>query len=96
MMSSSGTRPTCVPPRADLRAQQGTEKAIDEHGFGTIKDALAPILALLDPPRRRGVTVRAGRRHSLLVLRICAASQRHLGHPLDGCDPELLRVIVEE
>ncbi len=88
---------------APQREGTPTEKATVERGFGTIKNALAPILALLDrlaaavpqlqhPQLAQSVA-------TLLVatfLRVYAAGRRHLGHPLDGRDPEVLRAIVEE
>jgi hypothetical protein len=88
---------------APQREGTPTEKATVERGFATLKNALAPILALLDrlaaavpqlqqPQLAQGVA-------TLLVatfLRVYAAGRRHLGHPLDGRDPELLRAIVEE
>jgi hypothetical protein len=88
---------------APQREGTPTEKATVERGFGTLKNALAPILALLDrvaaavpqlqqPQLAKGVA-------TLLVatfLRVYAAGRRHLGHPLDGRDPDVLRAIVEE
>jgi hypothetical protein len=88
---------------APQREGAPTEKATVERGFGTIKNALAPILALLDrvavavpslsqPALAKGLA-------TLLVatyLRVYAAGRRHLGHPLDGHDPDVLRAIVEE
>jgi hypothetical protein len=88
---------------APQREGTPTEKATVERGFGTIKNALAPILALLD---RVGAAVPqlqqpllAKHVATLLVatfLRVYAAGRRHLGHPLDGHDPDVLRTIVEE
>jgi hypothetical protein len=88
---------------APQREGTPTEKATVERGFGTIKNALAPIFAVLDrlaaavpqlqrPPLAQSVA-------TLLVatfLRVYAAGRRHLGHPLDGHDPDVLRAIVEE
>lgn len=80
-----------------------TEKATVERGFGTLKNALAPILALLDRVATAVPTLQQPRlaQHvaTLLVatfLRVYAAGRRHLGHPLDGHDPDVLRAIVEE
>ena len=88
---------------APQREGTPTEKATVERGFGTVKNAAAPILALLDrvaaavpqlqqPQLAKSVA-------TLLVatfLRVYAAGRRHLGHPLDGHDPDVLRAIVEE
>jgi hypothetical protein len=88
---------------APQREGTPTEKATVERGFGTIKNALAPLLdvlnrvaaavpALCQPALARHVA-------TLLVatfLRVYAAGRRHLGHPLDGQDPDVLRAIVEE
>lgn len=88
---------------APQREGTPTEKATVERGFATVKNALAPILALLErvaaavpqlqqPQLAKGVA-------TLLVatfLRVYAAGRRHLGHPLDGRDPDVLRAIVEE
>ena len=88
---------------APQREGTPTEKATVERGFGTVKNALAPILDVLNrvagavPSLRQPVLAR----HiaTLLVatfLRVYAAGRRHLGHPLDGQDPDVLRAIVEE
>ena len=88
---------------APQREGTPTEKATVERGFATLKNALAPILGLLErvavavpalqqPQLANGVA-------TLLVatfLRVYAAGRRHLGHPLDGHDPDVLRAIVEE
>lgn len=88
---------------APQREGTPTEKATVERGFATVKNALSPILALLDrlavalpqlqqPKLAKSVA-------TLLVatfLRVYAAGRRHLGHPLDGQDPEVLRAIVEQ
>jgi len=88
---------------APQREGTPTEKATVERGFGTIKNALAPILVLLDrvaaavPSLHQPVLARHVA--TLLVatfLRVYAAGRRHLGHPLDGQDPDALRAIVEE
>lgn len=80
-----------------------TAKATVERGFGTIKNALAPILTLLDRVAAAVPSLQQPKlaRHvaTLLVatfLRVYAAGRRHLGHPLDGHDPAVLRAIVEE
>lgn len=80
-----------------------TEKATVERAFLTVKDALAP---LLDFTNRLAAAVPALRRADLakpigtlliaVFLRVYAAGRRHLGHPLDGHDPEALRAIVEQ
>jgi hypothetical protein len=88
---------------APQREGTPTAKATVERGFGTIKRALAPILELLNrvagavPSLRRPELARHAA--TLLVatfLRVYAAGRRHLGHPLDGQDPDVLRAIVEE
>jgi hypothetical protein len=88
---------------APQREGTPTEKATVERGFGTLKNALAPILALLDRVASAVPSLRQPElaRHAaaLLVatfLRVYAAGRRHLGHPLDGHDPDALRAIVEE
>jgi hypothetical protein len=80
-----------------------TEKATVERGFGTIKNALSPLLDVLNRVAGAVPTLRHPElaRHvaTLLVatfLRVYAAGRRHLGHPLDGKDPDVLRAIVEE
>lgn len=88
---------------APQREGTPTEKATVERGFGTIKNALAPVLDVLN--RVAGAVpalcqpVLARHVATLLVatfLRVYAAGRRHLGHPLDGQDPDVLRTIVEE
>ena len=88
---------------APQREGAPTEKATVERGFATVKNALSPVLALLNrlavalpqlqqPQLAKSVA-------TLLVatfLRVYAAGRRHLGHPLDGQDPEVLRAIVEQ
>lgn len=88
---------------APQREGTPTEKATVERGFATIKNALSPILALLD---RLAVALPQLQRPQLATsvatllvatfLRVYAAGRRHLGHPLDGQDPEVLRAIVEQ
>jgi hypothetical protein len=88
---------------APQREGTPTEKATVERGFATVKNALSPILALLDrlavalPQLQRPQLAKSVA--TLLVatfLRVYAAGRRHLGHPLDGQDPEALRAIVEQ
>ncbi len=88
---------------APQREGTPTEKATVERGFGTIKNALAPLLDVLNrvagaiPALQQPVLARHVA--TLLVatfLRVYAAGRRHLGHPLDGQDPDVLRTIVEE
>jgi hypothetical protein len=80
-----------------------TEKATVERAFATVKQALAPLLALTDrlaaaaPALRRPDLARTV--GTLLVatfLRVYVAGRRHLSHPLEGKDPDVLRAIVEE
>jgi hypothetical protein len=88
---------------APQREATPTAKATVERGFGTIKQALAPIFDVLN---RIATAVPALcqpslARHAatLLVatyLRVYAAGRCHLGHPLEGQDPNVLRAIVEE
>ena len=88
---------------APQREGTPTEKATVERGFATVKNALSPILALLD---RLAVALPQLQRPQLATsvatllvatfLRVYAAGRRHLGHPLDGKDPEVLRAIVEQ
>ena len=88
---------------APQREATPTEKATVERGFGTVKTALAPIFDVLNriataaPVLRQPVLARHVA--TLLVatfLRVYAAGRRHLGHPLDGQDPDVLRTIVED
>jgi hypothetical protein len=88
---------------APQREGAPTEKATVERGFGTVKAALAPVFDVLNriaaavPVLRQPVLARHVA--TLLVatfLRVYAAGRRHLGHPLDGHDPEVLRAIVED
>lgn len=88
---------------APQREGTPTEKATVERGFGTVKTALEPIFGVLNriataaPALRQPVLARHVA--TLLVatfLRVYAAGRRHLGHPLDGQDPDVLRAIVEE
>lgn len=80
-----------------------TEKATVERAWGTVKSALAPLLGLTNrvaaarPELRRPDIARA--LGTLLVatfLRVYIAGRRHLAHPLEGRDPDVLRAIVEE
>lgn len=88
---------------APQREGAPTEKATVERGFGTVKTALTPIFDVLNriatavPSLRQPVLARHVA--TLLVatfLRVYAAGRRHLGHPLEGQDPDVLRAIVEE
>jgi hypothetical protein len=88
---------------APQREGTPTAKATVERAFGTVKDALAPILGLLDRAADAVPSLKqpllAQHVATLLVaifLRVYAAGRRHLGHPLDGQDPDVLRTIVEE
>jgi transposase InsO family protein len=88
---------------APQREGTPTEKATVERGFGTLKNALAPIFDVLNriaaavPELRRPVLARHVA--TLLVatyLRVYAVGRCHLRHPLDGQDPDVLRAVVEE
>ncbi len=88
---------------APQREGTPTAKATVERAFGTVKDALAPILGLLDRTAAAVPSLKqpllAQHIATLLVavfLRVYAAGRRHLNHPLDGQDPDVLRTIVEE
>jgi len=88
---------------APQREGTPTEKATVERGFGTVKNALAPLLGLLNrvaeavPALRRSDLARlVGKLLVATFLGVYAAGRRHLGHPLDGNDPDVLRVIVAE
>jgi hypothetical protein len=88
---------------APQREGAPTEKATVERGFATVKNALAPIFDVLNRIAASVPTFRQPdlARHvaTLLVatfLRVYAAGRRHLCHPLDGQDPDVLRAIVEE
>ena len=74
-----------------------TEKAPLERAWGTIKRALAPLLALTDraatvvPQLRSPALARATLTLLLGVyLRVYSGGRRHLGHPLEGLDPAAL------
>jgi len=80
-----------------------TEKATVERAFGTVKGALAPLLdltnrladaipALRSPELARNV----GTLLCAIFLRVYIAGRRHVGHPLAGHDPEVLRAIIAE
>jgi hypothetical protein len=88
---------------APQREGAPTEKATVERGFCTIKTALTPIFGVLNriaaavPALRQPILARHVA--TLLVatfLRVYAAGRRHLGHPLEGQDPDVLRAIVED
>jgi hypothetical protein len=88
---------------APQREGTPTEKATVERGFATVKNALTPIFDVLNRIAAAAPTLRQPvlARHvaTLLVatfLRVYAAGRRHLGHPLEGQDPDVLRVIIEE
>jgi hypothetical protein len=88
---------------APQREGTPTAKATVERGFGTVKNALAPIVDLLNRIAAAAPSLRqpllAKHVATLLVatfLRVYAAGRRHLGHPLDGHDPDVLRTIIEE
>jgi hypothetical protein len=68
---------------APQREGAPTEKATVERGVATVKNALAPLFDVLN-------------RVAAAFLRVYAAGRRHLGHPLDGQDPGVLRAIVED
>jgi hypothetical protein len=78
-----------------------TDKATLERAWGTVKQALAPLLTLTDraavavPALRNPALARAAL--SLLLgvfLRVYAGGRRHLGHPLEGHDPAALADVV--
>jgi hypothetical protein len=88
---------------APQREGAPTEKATVERGFATVKNALAPLFDVLNrvaaavPSLQQPVLARHVA--TLLVatfLRVYAAGRRHLGHPLEGQDPDVLRTIVED
>jgi hypothetical protein len=88
---------------APQREGAPTEKATVERGFCTVKTALAPIFGVLNriaaavPALRQPVLARhVATLFVATFLRVYAAGRRHLGHPLDGQDPDVLRTIVEE
>jgi hypothetical protein len=93
--SASSTRRSARPRRR--------QRPTVERGFGTVKNALAPIFGVLNQvaaavpalcqPRLAWYVA------TLLVatyLRVYAAGRSHLGHPLEGKDPDVLCAIVEE
>lgn len=78
-----------------------TEKAPLERAWGTIKRALAPLLALTDrvaatvPQLRSPALARAAVTLLLGVyLRVYNGGRRHLGHPLEAHDPAALEDAV--
>ena len=88
---------------APQREGTPTEKATVERGFGTIKNALAPIFDVLNriaaavPELRRPVLARhVATLFVATYLRVYAVGRCHLRHPLDGQDPDVLRAVVEE
>ena len=88
---------------APQREGTPTEKATVERGFGTVKNAIEPLLALLNrlaeavPVLRRADLARhVGTLLVATFLRVYLAGRRHVGHPLAGQDPDVLRAIVEQ
>jgi hypothetical protein len=88
---------------APQREGTPTEKATVERGFGTVKNAIAPVLELsnrladaVPALRRPDLATHLGKLLVATFLRVYLAGRRHLGHPLDGQDPDMLRAIVEE
>jgi len=80
-----------------------TQKATVERAFHTGKSALAPLLNLTNrlaeafPQLQKPDLARhLGTLLFAVFLRVYIAGRRHLGHPLDGRDPDCLRAIVEE
>jgi len=80
-----------------------TAKAPVERAFLTVKDALAPLLALtnriaqaIPALRRADIARHVGTLLLAVFLRVYSAGRRHLPHPLAGEDPEVLRAVVEE
>jgi transposase InsO family protein len=78
-----------------------TDKAPLERAWGTVKQALAPLLALTDraaasvPALRSPALARAALSLLLAVfLRVYAGGRRHLAHPLEGHDPAALADVV--
>lgn len=80
-----------------------TEKATVERAFHTGKSALAPLLALTNrlaeafpSLRRPDLAQKLGTLLFAVFLRVYIAGRRHLGHPLDGHDPDAVRAIIED
>jgi hypothetical protein len=80
-----------------------TDKATVERAFGTLKNALAPLLSLTNrladavpSLRRPDLAKTLGTLLCAVFLRVYHAGRRHLVHPLVGQDPDFLRSIVEE
>jgi hypothetical protein len=80
-----------------------TDKATVERAFGIVKAALAPLLDLTNrlagalPALRQPELARhLGTLLCAVFLRVYAAGRSHLGHPLAGRDPDLLRAVIEE
>jgi hypothetical protein len=78
-----------------------TDKAPLERAWRTVKQALAPLLALTDraavaaPALRSPALARAAVSLLLAVfLRVYAGGRRHLSHPLEGHDPAALTDVV--
>ena len=88
---------------APQREGTPTEKATVERAFHTAKGALAPLFELSNhlaaeiPALRRPALARAlGKLLVAIMLRVYIAGRRHVGHPLEGQDPDALRAIIEE
>jgi len=88
---------------APQREGTPTDKAPVERAFHTAKGALAPLLDLTNqlaenvPTLRRPALARAlGTLLIAVMLRVYLAGRRHVGHPLEGQDPDGLRAIIEE
>jgi hypothetical protein len=80
-----------------------TDKATKERAFGIVKSALKPLADLTGrlaeklPQLRRPELAKAlGKLLLATFLRVYEAAPRIGGHPLDGEQPDILRVIVEE
>ena len=80
-----------------------TDKATKERAFGIVKNALKPLADLtgriaekLPQLRRPELAKTLGKLLLATFLRVYEAAPRTGGHPLDGEDPDVLRVIVEE
>jgi transposase InsO family protein len=85
------------------REHTPTEKATVERAFATAKQALAPLLDLLNqlaaavPALGRPDLAKAvGTLLLAVFLRVYAAGRRHLPHPLAGHDPDALCAIIAE
>ncbi|MEK7765425.1 MAG: integrase core domain-containing protein [bacterium] len=88
---------------APQREGAPTEKATVERAFGIVKSALAPLLALTNrladavpSLRRPELAQHLGSLLFAVFLRVYGAGRKHLGHPLEGHDPDALRAIIDE